>query len=173
MKADFKKLFGQIKNTKLLSIIFILGIVLLMLPTGTSEKKSRPQELSATDFTEYKKDLEENLKNIISKIKGVGRTDVMITFYDEGITYFAKNESTSYTEREKETTRTNDTTYVLKGEESSREAPIITKKTSPEIAGVLICAQGAESPQVKNSITTAVEALLGVKSHRVEVLERK
>ena len=117
--------------------------------------------------------MEESLESIISKIKGVGKVDVMITFSDEGSTYFAKNENLSYKEGESEKTKTNDTTYVLKSESQSKEEPLITKKTSPQIAGVLICAQGAGISQVKNNITSAVEALLGVKSHRVEVLERK
>ena len=38
MKPDLKKLFGQIKNTKTLVIIFIVGIVLIMFPS--SEKNS-------------------------------------------------------------------------------------------------------------------------------------
>ena len=51
MKIDFKKLFGQIKNTKALIIIFIVGIVLLMLPTGNSEKT---KEIAETDeFLKY------------------------------------------------------------------------------------------------------------------------
>ena len=172
MKLDLKKFFGQIKNTKVLCIIFILGIVLLMLPTGSNSKKTETEVLENSGFSEYKKELEENLTSIISKIKGVGKVDVMITFLDEGSTYFAKNENISYKEGENETTKTNDSTYVLKSEASSKESPLITKKTSPEISGVLICAQGAQNPQIKNNITMAVEALLGVKSHRVEVLER-
>ncbi len=41
MKMDFKKLFGQIKNTKVLVIIFIVGIALLLLPAGQSSEKKR------------------------------------------------------------------------------------------------------------------------------------
>ena len=43
MKPDFKKVFGHIKNTKTLTVIFILGIVLLMIPAGANEKKGRNQ----------------------------------------------------------------------------------------------------------------------------------
>ncbi len=171
MKMDFKKLFGQIKNTKVLCIIFIVGIVMLLLPTGNT-KKPQNEPVVDTSFSEYRQEMEKNLTSIISKIKGVGRVSVMITFTDEGSTYFAKNENTSYMQGENETTRTNDSSYVLKSESQSKESPLITKKTSPEISGVLICAKGAENPQIKNNIKMAVEALLGVKSHRIEVLER-
>jgi len=171
MKIDLKKLFGQIKNTKALIIIFIVGIVLLMLPTGNSEKT---KEIAETDeFLKYQDELEQDLENIISKIKGVGSVDVMVTLEDSGNTYFAKDESENLTETDSETNKSKELTHVLKGEGSSEESPLITKKTYPLVSGVLICAKGAENVQIKNNIIKAAQALLGVKTHRIEVLERK
>ncbi len=37
--SDLKKFFGQIMNTKILVIIFIVGIGLMMLPSGGTEEK--------------------------------------------------------------------------------------------------------------------------------------
>ena len=171
MKVDFKKLFGQIKNTKTLAIIFIVGVVLLMLPTGSKEDKQIKKDEDA--FLEYQENLEEDLEEIVSKIKGVGSVDVMVTLEDSGNTYFAKDESESSTKTDDETAKSKDLTHVLKGEGSSEEAPLVTKKTYPLVSGVLICANGADNPQIKNNIIKAAQALLGVKSHRIEVLERK
>lgn len=173
MKMDFKKLFGQIKNTKVLLIIFIVGIVLLMMPGGNDTKEQKRLNESADDFILYQDKLKKDLEKIISSIKGAGNVDVMITFYDSGNTYFAKDESESSTKSEGETAKSKDISHVLKSEGSSQESPIITKKTYPEISGVLICAKGAKNPQIKNNIIKAAQALLGVKSHRIEVLERK
>jgi len=171
MKIDLKKLFGQIKNTKALNIIFIVGIVLLMLPTGNSEKT---KEIAETDeFLKYQDELEQDLENIISKIKGVGSVDVMVTLEDSGNTYFAKDESENITKTDSETNKSKDLTHVLKGEGSSTESALISKKTYPLVSGVLICAKGAENMQIKNNIIKAAQALLGIKSHRIEVLERK
>ena len=55
---------------------------------------------------------------------------------------------------------------------SNEETPLIIRQTEPEISGVLICADGAANPQVKSNIISAVSALLGIKTHRIEVLER-
>jgi len=171
MKLDLKKLFGQIKNTKALIIIFIVGIALLMLPTGKSEET---KEIAKTDeFLKYQDELEQDLESIISKIKGVGSVDVMVTLEDSGNTYFAKDESENLTETDSETNKSKELTHVLKGEGSSEESPLITKKTYPLVSGVLICAKGAENVQIKNNIIKAAQALLGVKTHRIEVLERK
>ena len=171
MKIDFKKLFGQIKNTKVLIIIFIVGIALLMLPTGKSEEKQAAK--SSDEFLKYQDELEQDLESIISKIKGVGSVDVMVTLEDSGDTYYAKDESENVTKTDTETNKSMDLTHVLKGEGSSTEAPLITKRTYPLVSGVLICAEGVQNPQIKNSIIKAAQALLGVKTHRIEVLERK
>lgn len=172
MKIDYKKLLGQIKNTKVLLIIFIVGIVLIMFPS--SEKNSTEGHMEEKqDFSMYQKELEKDLTYILSRIKGAGKVDVMITLEDGGNTFFAQDESRSYDENGDETSETVDATHVLKSEKNNGEAPLITKKTYPKISGVLICAKGAANPQIKNSIITAAQALLGVKSHRIEVLERK
>lgn len=171
MKPDLKKLFGHMKNTKTLVIIFIVGIVLLMLPAGSKTEKKEIKNDDA--FLKYKEELETDLKEIISKIKGVGSVDVMVTLEDSGDIYYAKDESENLTKTDSETNKSKDLTHVLKGEGSSSESPLITKKTYPSISGVLICAQGAKDLDVKNNIIKAAEALLGVKSHRIEVLERK
>lgn len=171
MKVDLKKVFGQIKNTKALFIIFIVGIALLLLPTGGSLEEKEVKDKD--DFSNYQQELENDLKNIISKIKGVGAVDVMVMLEDSGDTYFAKNESENHTKTDSENSKSKELTYVLKGEGSSSEAPLITKKTYPTVSGVLVCAAGAENAMIKENIIKATQALLGIKSHRIEVLERK
>ncbi len=173
MKVELKKLFGQIKNTKVLCVIFILGIALLMLPGGSKKNSENSNVKTTDDFTSYQKELEEDLCKIISKIKGVGKVDVMIILEDTGNTYFAKDESQNTVNNDGETSKNRNSTHVLKKESSNSEEALITKKTYPEISGVLICAKGADDPQIKNNIIKASRALLGVKSNRIEVLERK
>ena len=103
MKLDFKKLFGQIKNTRILIIIFIVGIALLMMPTGN--KAEEVSEKSEGDFLKYQSELEADLEKIISKIKDVGNVDVMVTLVDSGNTYFAKDESENLTKTDDETAK--------------------------------------------------------------------
>ena len=171
MKVDFKKLLGQIKNKRVLLFIFIVGIALLFMPGGSNEKNT--EVIKEDDFLKYKSELETELENIISKINGAGSVDVMVTLEDSGLVNYAKNESESASKTESETQKSKDSTYVLKGEGSSKETPLITKKIFPTVSGVLICADGARDLQTKNNIIKATQALLGIKSHRIEVLERK
>lgn len=164
VKEIITKYFGQIMNTKTLIIIFIIGIGLMMLPSGKTEtpkEKSEPQDT-------YKVQIEADLESIITKIKGAGRVDVMVTLSDGGDTVYAADERVESGEN----TKTNEKSYVFAQGSGNAEEPLIVRKTQPEISGVLICAQGAGDPQVKSDIISAASALLGIKSHRIEVLER-
>lgn len=167
MKKDFKELFvkffGQIMNTKTLAVIFIVGIGLLLLPSGNNKE---PKEIKAIADT-TKKDIESELASILSKVKGAGKVDVMITLADKGATFYAQDERTDNTDNSKATEKN----HVF-SKSSNTEEPLIIKKTEPQISGVLICAEGAGNPQVKSNIISATTALLGIKSHRIEVLER-
>lgn len=169
MKAYFNKLsekLGQNRHTKMLALIFIVGIVLLLLPTEPKEKK--PVVETDTLLT-YREETETRLSQMLSRVKGVGKAEVMITFADSGQTFFAED-----TEEQKSGEQTDFSAFpVLKNDGSGTESPLITKKITPEISGVLVVAQGAGQPEVKTEIISAVRALLGVKAHRIEVLEKK
>jgi len=174
MKAEtINKISKQIKNNKWIVFIFIIGLGLMLLPTEKSGEKKETELVMQEDYDEYKDKTEKDLKSIISQIKGAGRVDVMITVNDSGSTYFALDESESHTNRSEEQSSERQTQHVFKSKGSNTEEPLITTKKVPQISGVLICAQGAHDARVKNNIISAVEALLGVKSHRIEVLERK
>jgi len=165
-----KKFFGQIMNTKYVAIIFIVGIALIALPS--TEKPEEKQDKGNVSEL-YKEKIKTELEKIISEIKGAGEVSVMITFSDDGNTLYAVNESYSSSGESENKTKSSEKEYVLKSEGGSAQEALVTKKVCPEISGVLICAKGAGNPEKKSNITRAVEALLGIKSHRVEVLERK
>lgn len=174
MKTDiFKSLSERIKNNKWIAVIFIIGIGLMLLPAEKNTAKSEPQKVSEESFAEYKSNMENDLRKIISDIKGAGKVSVMITLGDNGNTYFATDETDSTSERNGEKSREKQTRHILKSVASNVDEPLVRGKTPPQISGVLICAEGADDAKVKNNIVCAVEALVGVKSHRVEVLERK
>lgn len=169
MKAYFNKLsekLGQNRHTKMLALIFIVGIVLLLLPTEQKEKKPVVEE---DTLLTYREETEARLSEMLSRVKGVGKAEVMITFADSGQTFFAED-----TEEQRQGEQTDFSAFpVLKNDGSGTESPLVTKKITPEISGVLVVAQGAGQPEVKTEIVNAVRALLGVKAHRIEVLEKK
>ena len=89
--SDLKKFFGQIMNTKILVIIFIVGIGLMMLPSGGTKEKKEVVEQQISG-TAYKEEIEKQLKSILSSVKGAGNVEVMVTLEDDGQTIFAADE---------------------------------------------------------------------------------
>jgi stage III sporulation protein AG len=51
--------------------------------------------------------------------------------------------------------------------------PIILKELLPEVKGVVIVADGASDPEVKEDLTRATQILLDVPIHKVSVFDRK
>jgi len=54
--------------------------------------------------------------------------------------------------------------------DSSEEA-VIEKKTMPKIEGAIIIAQGGGDTTIKSNIISAVEAVTGLLSHKIQVFE--
>jgi stage III sporulation protein AG len=62
---------------------------------------------------------------------------------------------------------------VLSRNNQGMEGPVLEREMAPEVAGVLVVAEGARSPQVKAGLFRAVQVALGVEPHKVIVLPMK
>ena len=171
-KEHFQKIFGQIMNTKVLVVIFIVGIGLLLLPGGTTKEK-KTANTQADCGTVYKTEMEKQLKTILSQVRGVGNTEVMITLENDGQTFFASDVKEEHQKSDDTEQSTEETIYLLKNDAGGGESPVVIKQGTPNISGVLVIADGAKDAGIKNDIIRAVRAVLGVKAHRIEVLQRK
>lgn len=168
MKERIKELFGkkgQNRYMGVLALICILGIGLLLIPDGQTQTKQEQE----TDAAAYRKETEEQLSKMLSCVQGVGHAEVMILFENEGrIHYAADGEESRDGEKEQYTE-----SFVLKNSGSGVQTPLIEQKSLPKAAGVFVIAQGAENAEVQLMIREAVHAVLGVPSHRIEVLTKK
>lgn len=122
--------------------------------------------------------LEENLENILSRIKGVGEVEVLITYSQSSKITPMYNETSnqSITEESDNTGGTRkiesyDTNKQVVSDSNSN--PITEKVTLPQIEGAVVIAKGASNTTVKNNIIAAVEAATGLSSHKIQVFEMK
>ena len=85
----------KIKKEQLL-IGALIGILLLVIaiPVPKTEKNEQTEMLEE-EVSEREYSLEVELKEILQKISGVGRTEVFITYEDEGKIIVEKDESVS------------------------------------------------------------------------------
>lgn len=168
-----------------LFIIFLIGLIIIWLipnfMTNEGEEDAEPL-LKLQDApgakNSYEKDIEDRLTYILSKIKGVGEVDVMVTTSKGAEIVVSKNlEQTNNVinetdgnngvrKTEQETVKSS--TQVL----GQNEKPLVLTELQPEVSGVLVVCQGANDVIVKDAIIRSVSALLNVPSYKVEVLAK-
>ena len=124
-------------------------------------------------------ELASKIKNILSKISGVGEVEVLITYTESSQTVAMYNENTKETStEEKDDTggtriiKESDTQKdVIYQEENGEFKPITQKTIMPKIEGAIITAEGAADGNVKTNIIQAVEAGTGLATHKIQVFE--
>ena len=187
MFEKIKKIFTnkekRIEN--LVSFLIILVITLIIVNKILNNKKENNDFTNQTGVelatstkpeSENENDLEKRLENILEKINGVGKVSVLITYSESNtvVPIYNVNSSTSFIE-EKDTsggTRTTKTENNQKDVITDASSNIVTEKViMPSIEGAIITAQGANDSNVKNNIISAVEAVTGIATHKIQVFE--
>ena len=163
MKEELKKLIEKAGTLKLLAVV-ICGVLLLFFSysENADEKAAAPASSSGvTDeetkgtLEEYKAEREEELKQLLQRVDGVGHADVMITLK-------ASNEKVTLKDN------------TQKGENSSRDSsPYIIQEKEPEIEGIVIVCEGGYDSVIKREITDAVSALFSIESHKIKIMKSK
>lgn len=146
---------------------------------GTAEETAIKDALAEKEESSYEKELEKRIKDILSRVEGVGGVDVMVVLKssEEKVLHVDKNTSSSVTEEQDDGgTRRNiqqqelSENTVLSG--SGGSGPIIEKELRPEISGIIISADGGGSTVIKAEISEAMEALFGLPANKIKVLKR-
>lgn len=181
-----------IENLVVFAIILIITIVAInyiwsddskkQTITNDSNKKLAMEESNKQNETnDNNENIEERLENILSNIKGVGKTQVLLTYSQTSqIIPIYDEDSSSSTTEEKDSgggTRTvneNSTKKEVKYEENNGvKTPITQSIVNPKIEGAIITAQGANDATVKTNIIQAVEAVTGLATYKIQVFEMK
>jgi hypothetical protein len=124
----------------------------------TQEQKE--QQLQTEDS--YKEQLQQQLKELLEHMDGVGKTRVMLTFSDEGTDQLDKNVTKDGNKKE-ETTVVYDT--------GDTRQPYVICRQMPKIEGVVVVAQGGGNAKTVTEISNAVMSLFPVEAHKVVVVK--
>lgn len=168
MNEKLHDLAERIKSDKKLFVIVVLGvagIVLLTLSEIIPEKQEKPTEnQTVPNLSEYEENTEKRLAELISSIEGAGRTKVMITLNsgDENV----------YATEDKNGEKTFERSYVVIKQDGD-ENGMLLRVEEPEIRGVAVVCEGADSAAVKQEIINTVTAVLGVGTNRVNISKMK
>ena len=124
----------------------------------------------------YEKELEQRIAGLLDRVEGVGKADVMVVLKssEERVFHVDKDSRTSATEEKGEDGR------IVREQELSEstvmgggnQGPVVEKELTPEVAGIVISADGGGNASVRAEISEAMEALFGLPAHKIKVLKR-
>ncbi|MCH5211836.1 MAG: hypothetical protein J1G06_02365 [Oscillospiraceae bacterium] len=145
---DLKK-FLKKRNNRIMLVILIIGIVIIAI-SGSIPSGKKAEEISET-VTDVQGE-EERLSEILSQIGGAGRVSVMISYAST-----AEKELAGESEGR---------TYISGGD------VVVKKETYPAVRGVIVIADGAGNPEVRQKIMEAAVAVTGAAANHVCVYSR-
>lgn len=181
----------NIENAVVFVIILIVTILIINMIWGGTDEKTEENILQNSTTTKLvngdteevtsNDEVENNIKQILSKINGVGKVDILITYSESSQVVAMYNETYKESQTEEEDTsggtrtiaEVNKDKEIIYKEENGKKVPITEKVVMPKMEGALIVAEGANNAEVKTNIIQAVEALTGLSTHKIQVLEMK
>lgn len=190
-KTEGKESKKTVESLLIIGIILVIAVIFINYMFGNNEpsknEASTNKVLASTtnNITQNtiatENELEIKLKNILTKINGVGNVEVMVTYSQSSKTIPLYNEDIqATTTEEKDTTggirkiTENTSNREVVYDETNGQKSVITQSiVSPEIEGAIVIAEGALNASVKNNIIQAVEAVTGLSTHKIQVFEMK
>ncbi len=176
----------KIENLVVFLVILIVTILAINMIWKDDNKNKNVTENKNTKLAEIKEsndtdntenNMSKELEDILSKIKGVGKVKVLITYSESSqiVAMYNENKKETSTEEKDDTggtrviTESDSQRDVIYREKNGEKEPITQKTINPKIEGAIITAEGAESADTKNDIIQAVEAVTGLATHKIQV----
>ena len=169
------KLKKTLKSKKALAVIAAGAVACLLFfsSSGASAKSAKaPSPAEAFDADAYVHALEERLESIISSVGGAGKTRVMLTL-DGSAEYYYQTDAKETDENDGDAkyTRSSDFDTVIVKNSDGSESPVLASSLSPSVTGVVVVCRGGGSAEVRENVSNAVRALLGIPANKICVLK--
>ena len=158
------KLFSLFKKYRYVLLILLVGLLLMLLPTGGQERSEPQPDIS----TEKSVDISEQLREILSCIDGAGKVEVMVSIAQGEKTQFQTDLDISGSENG--STR-QDTVIIT--DANRQENGLISQINPPVYRGAVVICQGADRASVRLAIEEAVSSITGLGTDRIVVLKMK
>ena len=172
---SFIKKLKQVKHIGLIiTIIFVLLLLLILFGNFNFLSSSSTISASSNSFTyttnaEYIKNMEDKLKALLSKIKGSGNVEVMITLNEgAGVVLATSDESITTNNGSGSTTTVSANPVIIT--HNGTNTPVIVSENIPEIKGVVVVSSGAKDVNVRLNILNAVQTLTGLANNKIQIL---
>lgn len=149
-----------LKQYRYVVLLLMLGVLLMLLP-----KKQETEQEAPVSVPESADSLEEDLARILTRIRGAGRVEVLLTEY-------AGTETLYQTDADRTADSLREDTVVISDRERG-ESGLVRQVIPPRYMGAVVVCQGGDNPAVKLAILEAVSRATGLKSNQISVLKMK
>ncbi len=181
------------KSTWMLVLLGLLGVILLIagnpwpaarpLVPRVAEEQGPGVSAASRAPVSYEESLKQQLAATLTQIQGVGEVAIQITLASGPEFEYAQKETqtTKITQEQdraggnrvvNEKSESREVT-IVREDQGRTDRPVIVVERRPQIRGVLVVADGARDPVIRARLTKAVQTVLGIPAHRVQVLPRK
>lgn len=192
-KNEFTKIINDKKFLNIVTIALVLAFVLLAVSFLTTGRKKSTSPTNggvespianasedgakSKEILSYEETQRKELVSILNKMDGVGEVEVMMHFASGEVKVPAIDQNTQVSVTEEadrdggkrvQEQQTDGSKIVMSGNGSENE-PFILQTYKPQITGIVIVAEGAESEKVKYDVQTAISSLYGLSLDKVNV----
>ncbi len=170
--TPWQKLTAKMKSSKKFEIgvyacIGLLVAVLYLTGLRPSEAPAEAEEELSAPISP--RGDETRLKEALSKIRGAGAVEVMLT-YENGRELIPAYETDTQTNAQSgEIVSSNASTRPVTVTKGGQEEALVVKEVEPRIRGVIVIAEGAEDIGVRMDLARAASKALGIDANLVEV----
>lgn len=174
-----KALPKALENPKIFKAVIIGGLAIILLVFlgdllfGGKEKAAPTVTLEESDMGALEKKLEERLANILGKIDGIGKVEVMITI--DGTSEYIYAEEVK--RKESSDNKNGDTTEAQKSLElegttvivdaASGKQALVKTVILPQVRGVVVVCENGSSAVIKQRVTDAVSKAFNISSAKI------
>lgn len=181
----------QARLIPLVAVLLFIGILMVQagplfgVDSGASPSERPPNttlvssnSLAEDELTRLERQKAADLEAMLGQIQGSGRVQVMVTLEAGPAIEVVKNttidqSTTTETASDSSTRQTQSTNtrhdHVFTRDGAS-ERPVISQTSAPEVAGVLIVAEGAKDVRIKARLLDAAMVALKIPANRIEVV---
>ena len=177
----------NIENLVVFLILLIITVIAINMIWGKEEEQveeqasykvlaSQTENSNIIEESEY--DLQVELEDILSKMDGIGKVDVLVTYSQTStvIPMYSQTESSTITEetdsgggsRKQESSNVNKE-IITDGENNAITQTVML----PKVEGAIVIAEGGGNATIKSNIIQAVSAVTGLATYKVQVFEMK
>ncbi|WP_124099119.1 stage III sporulation protein AG [Ruminococcus sp. Marseille-P6503] len=181
--SEIKKRFFSFskldRRTKIILAAGLIGIALIFIseivpgsPAAESEAEEISDDIVTEDSYQYKRQIESELIEMLSQIKGVGSVSAMVTI--EGTTeYVYAEELDTATDKDGEQLSERYQNQIVMTEKDGEKKALVKQIIKPKIGGVVIVCDGGSNTSVNERVIKAVSTALNLPASKICVECRK